>query len=222
MKYLILLTLVFSSSLWASQYPEHWWKYVDPAHAPSWEVLPQEAAPGQVVLSKRNELGILSNFAATSFTIDRKTYASVEGFWQMMKYPENAKDPRATYPGIKWKFTRAEVAAMTGSAAKSAGSAANSNMKKMDISWVSYRGEKINPFTRIKGAHYDLIYKAQWKKLCQNPDVYKVLMSTGDLELIPDHEMSAWAYPSWHYNKMWMKIRDVLRRYSKTQACKDV
>ena len=41
-----------------------------------------------MILSKRNELGILSNFAATPFTLYGKRYASVEGFWQMMLYPE--------------------------------------------------------------------------------------------------------------------------------------
>lgn len=54
----------------------------------SWEILPQAAGPQEVILSKRNELGILSNFAATPFTFHGKRYAIVEGFWQMMLYPE--------------------------------------------------------------------------------------------------------------------------------------
>jgi hypothetical protein len=54
-----------------------------------------------VILSKRNELGILSNFAPTPFTLHGKRYASVEGFWQMMLYPENSNDPRAKFPGIR-------------------------------------------------------------------------------------------------------------------------
>ena len=72
--------------------------------APEWEILPQEAKPGEVILSKRNELGLLSNFAATPFEFRGKRYASLEGFWQMMKYPEGPDDPRAKFPGIEWKL----------------------------------------------------------------------------------------------------------------------
>src|SRR5437763_16988665 len=75
------------------KYPEHWWTPISKAGAPSWEVMPQEAGPGEVILSKRNELGLLSNFAATPFEYHGKHYASLEGFWQMMKYPEGPDDP---------------------------------------------------------------------------------------------------------------------------------
>src|SRR5882757_7988335 len=78
-----------------TNYPAHWWMPVPTNGAPSWEILPQAAAPGEVILSKRNELGLLSNFAPTPFTFRGKRYASLEGFWQMMKYPESADDPRA-------------------------------------------------------------------------------------------------------------------------------
>src|SRR5437870_13905798 len=71
-----------------SRYPSHWWAPVSKEGAPDWEILPQEAGPGEVILSKRHELGLLSNFAATPFTFHKKRYASLEGFWQMMKYPE--------------------------------------------------------------------------------------------------------------------------------------
>jgi hypothetical protein len=72
----------------ASGYPAHWWAAVSKEGAPEWEIMPQEAKRGEVILSKRNELGLLSNFAATPFEYRGKRYASLEGFWQMMKYPE--------------------------------------------------------------------------------------------------------------------------------------
>ena len=103
------------------QYPAHWFAPIIDPHKPDWEILPQAAKPGQVILSKRNELGILSNFAATPFTLRGVRYASVEGFWQMMKYPEDARDPRATFPGVEWTFTREQVAQLTSFAAKPAG-----------------------------------------------------------------------------------------------------
>ena len=55
-----------------SRYPAHWWTPISKEGAPAWEILPQEASPGEVILSKRNELGLLSNFAATPFTFKGK------------------------------------------------------------------------------------------------------------------------------------------------------
>src|SRR4051794_16769975 len=105
----------------AQSYPARWFAPVPREGAPGWEILPQEARPGEVILSKRHELGILSNFAATPFEFRGVRYASVEGFWQMMKYPEGEGDERARFPGLEWRFTRAQVAGMTGFEAKRAG-----------------------------------------------------------------------------------------------------
>src|SRR5215475_713110 len=71
-----------------SKYPANWFEAVNDPKKPDWEILPQEAKPGEVILSKRNELGILSNFAPTPFEYRDKRYASLEGFWQMMLYPD--------------------------------------------------------------------------------------------------------------------------------------
>src|SRR5271156_1069723 len=106
-------------------YPQRWWQPVSPVGAPAWEILPQAAGPGEVILSKRNELGLLSNFAPTPFTFHGQRYASLEGFWQMMKYPEDDNDPRAKFPGLEWKFTRQQVSQLTAFDAKHAGSAAD-------------------------------------------------------------------------------------------------
>jgi hypothetical protein len=115
-------------------YPAHWWTPVPKEGAPAWETLPQEAGPGEVILSKRHELGLLSNFAPTPFTYRGRRYASLEGFWQMMLYPENADDPRATHPGLEWKHTRDQVAQMTSFEAKRAGDLAEENMRKIGAS----------------------------------------------------------------------------------------
>src|SRR4029453_15342905 len=48
-----------------SRYPARWFAPVSEAGKPDWEILPQEAGPGEVILSKRNELGLLYNFADT-------------------------------------------------------------------------------------------------------------------------------------------------------------
>lgn len=103
---LLLLSICAEAQIRQNNYPAHWFAPVSEVNKPDWEILPQAAGPGEVILSKRNELGILSNFAPTPFIYRGQHYASVEGFWQMMLYPENAKDPRATSSGITWAYTR--------------------------------------------------------------------------------------------------------------------
>jgi predicted NAD-dependent protein-ADP-ribosyltransferase YbiA (DUF1768 family) len=179
--------------------------------APGWEILPQQAGPGEVILSKRNELGLLSNFAPTPFTFHGQPYASLEGFWQMMKYPENPDDQRATFPGLTWSYTRAQVAQMTGFDAKHAGTSAEENMKKMGITWVTFEGQRIEYKPQVPGEHYRLIVEAAKEKVRQNPEVKKVLLATGDLVLKPDHHQEPAAPAAWRYYEILMQIRTELR-----------
>ena len=194
------------------RYPARWWTPVPREGAPAWEILPQEAGPGEVILSKRNELGILSNFAPTPFTYRGKSYASLEGYWQMMLYPEGADDPRSQGPGVVWKHTRDEVAQMTAFEAKRAGELAEENMKKLGIDWVSFEGRRF-PYRSLQpGEHHRLIVDATWSKLRQNSKVKEVLLSTGDLILRPDHHQEENAPPEWRYFEIYMRIREELRR----------
>ncbi len=190
-----------------SGFLQHWWEPVPKEDAASWEILPQEAGPGEVILSKRNELGLLSNFADTPFVFHGKRYRSIEGFWQMMKYPSDAADPRATFPGIVWKHTRQEVSQMVGFEAKAAGDLASKNMKTMGINWVTFDGKRMTYRTTEKGVHYDLIVEAIWEKVRQDSRVRDVLLSTDDLLLRPDHHQSPDVPPAWHYHKILMEIR---------------
>src|SRR5436309_7044649 len=147
-----------------TNYPAAWWKPVPRDQAASWEILPQDARPGEVILSKRTELGLLSNFAATPFTFHGKKYASLEGFWQMMKHPEDADDPRAKFPGLEWKYTRDQVAQMVAFEANHAGVLASDNMAKMKITWVSFEGRRFEYKPTVPGEHYKLIVEATWEK----------------------------------------------------------
>lgn len=211
----ILFGMLFSiivSCAFQTKYPELWWKPVDQTNAPSWEILPQAAAPGkEVILSKRNELGVLSNFAATPFYYNQKRYASVEGFWQMMKYPdpEIKKDPRSKLP---YPFTREQVANMTSFEAKSAGDQASLLMRENDLDWVSFEGEKMTYCSLKPGKHFTLIKEAMIKKLRYNDEVRRVLLATGNLKLKPDHRAGACQAPEWKYFELWMKIRQDLMR----------
>lgn len=206
-----LLYCLFSLSVLAGNYPEEWFKPFPREQASSWEILPQDAKPGEVILSKRTELGILSNFAATPFLYREKTYASVEGFWQLMKYPDDklTGDIRLSknYP-----FTREQIAAMTAFEAKDAGSIGSKFMKELKIDWVSFEGEAMVYCSLEKGLHYQLIFEAMMEKLNQNSEVKRLLLATGDLILRPDHKNDGCQAPEWAYYQMWMEIRDSIRK----------
>jgi predicted NAD-dependent protein-ADP-ribosyltransferase YbiA (DUF1768 family) len=190
-----------------TNYPAHWWTPVPTNGAPAWEILPQAAGPGEVILSKRNELGLLSNFAATPFTFRGKRYASLEGFWQMMKYPEDPNDPRAIFPGIQWPYTREQVAQLTSFEAKHAGDIGEKNMQTMGITWVTFEGKRMEYKPAVPGEHYRIIVEATREKVRQNPDVKKVLLATGDLILKPDHHQEPDAPAAWHYFEILTQIR---------------
>ena len=194
------------------RYPARWWTPVIDPKKPDWEILPQEAGPGEVILSKRHELGLLSNFAPTPFVFHGKRYASLEGFWQMMKYPEGQRDPRAKFSGLEWKYTRAQVAQMIAFEAKRAGDLGEVNMQKMGITWVSFEGKRFEYKPNRPGEHYRLIVAATWEKVKQNPEVKRVLLSTGDLILKPDHHQEPNAPAAWRYFEILMKIRTELQK----------
>lgn len=211
MKYATSLMIMAICSLGcAERYPAHWWTPIPEERAVWWEVLPQAAGAGEVIVSKRNELGLLSNFAHTPFEFRGKHYESLEGFWQMMKFPEGPDDERATFPGINWPHTREQVAQMVGHKAKSAGTAASENMKQMRINWVTFEGKRMPYRTPEKGEHYNLIVEATRAKVQQNPSVSKVLRSTGNLILCPDHNQEEDAPPAWRYCDILMDIRETL------------
>jgi predicted NAD-dependent protein-ADP-ribosyltransferase YbiA (DUF1768 family) len=195
----------------AAPYPSHWWAPVPEEGAPGWEILPQEAGPGEVILSKRNELGLLSNFAPTPFTFRGKRYASLEGFWQMMLFPEGDDDPRARFPGLSWGHTREEVAGLTAFEAKAAGTQAEENMARMGIDWVTFEGKRFAYRPAEAGEHYRLIVEATWEKVRQNPEAAKVLLSTGDLVLKPDHHQEPNPPAAWRYYEILTEIRSALR-----------
>jgi len=194
-----------------SIYPHEWFAPINDANKPDWEVLPQEANPGEVILSKRNELGVLSNFAATPFELDGKRYASVEGFWQMMLYPEGPDDERAKVKNVGWKYTREQVANMTAFEAKSAGTLAEENMNRLGIDWVTYNGKRFPYRSATTGEHYRLIVAAMRAKLEQNPEVRRILVATGDLILRPDHHGEPKPPPELKYYEIWMDIRREIR-----------
>lgn len=193
------------------QFPPQWWAVISDPNAPAWEILPQAAGPCEVILSKRNELGILSNFAPTPFIYRGIRYPSMEGFWQSMKYPEGPEDERFKDPSIVWPFKREQVSQMTAFEAKRAGDIGSENMKKLEIDWVSFEKEKLPYKPPTPGRHYQIIKEAMWEKLQQNNQVRVTLLATEDLILKPDHPQSPKDPAAWRYYDIWMEFRKKLQ-----------
>lgn len=193
-------------------YPDEWWKPVPESELASWEIGPQAAdrLKNEVILSKRTTLGMLSNFYAASFTYEGIRYASIEGLWQSLKFPENAQDPRNS-PLVTWPYTRAQVETMTAFDAKRAGDIASQNMKNLKINWVTFKGQRIDYKGKDQDLHYQLIFKATAQKVLQNNSVRDLLLSTGDLRLLPDHRQEANSPPAYAYYDIAMKIREALK-----------
>ena len=206
----ILTNAYAISSLREGGFPAIWWQETLDKNVPAWEILPDNAIKGKsVILSKRNELGILSNFASTSIIFENKRYASLEGAWQSMKFPESINDRR--YKSDRLPFSRSEVERMVGFKAKRAGGLASKLMKKHGVNFVTYKKKKMIYKTPDKGEHYRLIRQMMKAKLDQNVEVRRVLKATGKLVLLPDHHNTSKVVPpAWKYNEIWMDLRTTL------------
>lgn len=99
---------------------------------PDWEILPQAAKPGAVILCERNALGITFEFRPRSFIFHGVRYASV------------AKTLRCPH-------TRAEVAQITAFEAEAAGDTGENNMRRIGIDWVTFEGKRMPYRSMTKG-----------------------------------------------------------------------
>ena len=81
----------------------------------------------------------------------------------------------------------------------------------MGITWVSFEGKRFEYKPAVPGEHYKLIVAATWEKVKQNPEVKKVLLSTGNLILKPDHHQEPNAPAAWRYYEILMQIRAQLQ-----------
>jgi predicted NAD-dependent protein-ADP-ribosyltransferase YbiA (DUF1768 family) len=133
-------------------------------------------------------LRLIGNFAATPFELDGLAYASVEGFWQSLKYPDEAE--------------RRRVAALHGLEAKQAGDAAT----PQDV--VIYQGCAI-PFGRPP--HWALMERACQAKFEQNEPARLALLSTRTRPLQHRVRPDSQTIPGVIMADIWMRIRAKLR-----------
>jgi hypothetical protein len=207
--YLMLILLFIPLKAVAQNYPAQWFQEVPRSEAHSWEILPQDAKTGEVILSKRTELGVFSNFAATPFILDGKSFASVEGLWQSLKYPDPEMPHDIRHTVSEWPHTRDAVAAMVAFEAKDAGNAAKNIYLRYNFHMVNWFGYFFDYTNHPEGSayHYVLIKRALKAKLDQNPGLWDLLMKTGCLVLKPDHYVEENDPPSYRYYQIFMELR---------------
>ena len=127
----------------------------------------------------------ISNLATTPFILDDEIYASVEGFWQSLKFTE-LKDRR-------------RVAALSGSAAKKAGNTAPPQSVTFD-----YHGETI---VRGTWAHWALMGRACEAKFYQDVASRRALLATGERLLTHRVANDSRTIPGVIMAEIWMRVR---------------
>ncbi len=137
----------------------------------------------------------ISNLAHTPFELHGRAYASVEGFWQGLKFPDEAR--------------RAEIAWLHGVEAKLAGRDAP------DGETLIY-GDKTIPVGR--SGHWALMKQACRAKFTQNAEARAALLSTGDRPLTHRVRRDSATIPGVIMADIWTRIRATLARSYDDQA----
>jgi predicted NAD-dependent protein-ADP-ribosyltransferase YbiA (DUF1768 family) len=152
---------------------------------------PREAAcrePINVVSTHKDpQIRLISNFATTPFVLDGQTYQSVEGFWQGLKFPDEAD--------------RRRLATLSGIEAKRAGS------KQGAGDTFLYRGQELRVGTRD---HWDLMEQANWAKFTQSAEARQALLATTPRPLIHRVRRDSRTIPGVIMADIWMRIRERL------------
>jgi predicted NAD-dependent protein-ADP-ribosyltransferase YbiA (DUF1768 family) len=140
--------------------------------------------PINVTSKSPRPISLISNFAATPFQLDGRDYASTEGFWQSLRFDDEAE--------------RARVAALSGGAAKAAGN---------DAPWpdLIVYGDELVRFGTFE--HWRLMERACHAKFAQNPSARAALIGTGQRPLTHIMRRDSQSIPGVVMAKIWMDIR---------------
>jgi predicted NAD-dependent protein-ADP-ribosyltransferase YbiA (DUF1768 family) len=129
-------------------------------------------------------LKLIGNFAHTPFELHGQRYASVEGFWQGLKFPNEAD--------------RRRIAALHGGEAKRAGDAA------APAGAIVYRSATIQVG---RPAHWALMRQACLAKFTQHEEARQALLSTGSRPLVHRLRRDSATIPGVIMADIWMGIR---------------
>jgi predicted NAD-dependent protein-ADP-ribosyltransferase YbiA (DUF1768 family) len=129
-------------------------------------------------------LQLLSNLAATPFQLEGQPYASVEGFWQGLKF----RSPR----------DRARIAQLSGHEALRAGRTAPRSHV------LTYEGQEVHVGTH---EHWALMERALRAKFTQCAEARAALLSTGTQILEHRVKTDSLTIPGVILAELWMRLR---------------
>ena len=134
--------------------------------------------------SKDPGIQLISNLAATPFELDGVEYASIEGYWQGLKFPDEAR--------------RRQIAQLSGQEARRAGFDA--------IETDSFRyGEQV--VRTGTSDQWQLMKRACFAKFSQHMQAKTALLETGNRPLSHRTRRDSRTIPGVIMAEIWMKIR---------------
>jgi predicted NAD-dependent protein-ADP-ribosyltransferase YbiA (DUF1768 family) len=133
-------------------------------------------------------IGLIGNFADTPFTLDERKYASIESFWQGLKFEREAD--------------RRRIAALPGRQARRAGEEAGYGAT------ITYAGAAIPVGT---WQHWALMERACQAKFTQNDEAREALLATGRRPLQHKLRRDSKSIPGVIMAEICMRIRGRLR-----------
>jgi predicted NAD-dependent protein-ADP-ribosyltransferase YbiA (DUF1768 family) len=144
--------------------------------------------PLNITRSVETRFAAISNLARTKFEIDGERYASVEGFWQGLKFTDIAH--------------RRKIGGLSGVEAKDAGNPAGQPHT------ILYAGETIPAGSP---EHWALMRKACEAKFTQNAAAREALLATGERWLTHKVRKDSRTIPGVVMANIWMVLRERLR-----------
>jgi predicted NAD-dependent protein-ADP-ribosyltransferase YbiA (DUF1768 family) len=131
---------------------------------------------------------IISNLATSPFDLRCRRYESVEGFWQGLKFEDEAR--------------RAEVAALSGAEAVRAVSEGLAEGEfTLDGRTYAFGGP----------GHHALMREACWAKFTQHAEARRTLLATGERPLTHAMKNDSHTIPGVILAEIWMRTRAMLR-----------
>lgn len=131
---------------------------------------------------------LISNLAHTPFNLDGHDFASIEGFWQGLKFPDEA--------------VRRSIAKLHGHEARLAGSPAETHDNFL------YQGQQVRVGT---WDHWKLMERACEAKFKQHAEAKAALLATGSRPLTHKTGRDSHNIPAVIMADIWMSIRDRIR-----------
>ena len=127
---------------------------------------------------------LISNFAATPFTLDGRDYGSVEAFWQSLKFPDDER--------------RREIAPLHGPKPKDLAFHAPAS----DV--IAYEGQTIRVGT---WDHWQLMERACSAKFEQHAGARDALLATGQRPIVHEMKRDSRTIPGAIMAQIWMRCR---------------